>query len=57
MIPQTASDLRGVFVMKPRTGTWRPSLELLEPRLVPSSGDLDLTGVECRSLLERSVIK
>src|SRR5262245_11975557 len=37
MIPQTVSSLRGVFVMRTRTRTWRPYLEILEDRCVPST--------------------
>src|SRR5262245_16359648 len=37
MIPRTVSSLRGVFVMKPRTRTWRPYLEILEDRSTPST--------------------
>src|SRR5262245_23070775 len=36
MIPQTVSSLRGV-VMRTRTRTWRPYLETLEDRCVPST--------------------
>src|SRR5262245_50358732 len=37
MIPQTVSSLRGLFVMKTRIRTWRPYLEILEDRFVPST--------------------
>src|SRR6266852_3677419 len=37
MMPQTASCLRGVSVMRTRTRTWRPRLELLEDRCLPST--------------------
>src|SRR5262249_28556837 len=37
MIPQAVSSLRGCFVMTTRTRTWRPYLETLEDRCVPST--------------------
>src|SRR5262245_16554631 len=37
MIPQTASFLRGVLVMRRRTSTRRPQLEILEDRCTPST--------------------
>jgi hypothetical protein len=37
MIPQTAFSLRGVFIMKTRTRTWQPRLEILEDRTAPAT--------------------
>src|SRR5262245_46562297 len=37
MIPQTTSFVRGVFAMKTRNRTYRPSVEILEDRCTPST--------------------